>query len=190
MLGPAGPLSEMPNELKGVMPRSLDAIFKSLRTNRALTSWKMSISYVEVYCEVIRDLLSVEKTARETAGKGKAAQSGLDVIESKDGVMHLKNLVPTQVSSMAVRPRPAPTARPPYSSSLQFACAHTARAQALWCTCSHAGTRCSDRHIYAFRSWPKALANTAASFDTMGIAHLCRRHATVNDSGGGGAKRV
>jgi hypothetical protein len=97
MLGPAGKLSDMPNEVKGIMPRSLDAIFKSLRTNRKLSDWKMCISYVEVYCEVIRDLLSVDKTAREAKGV-----AGVDVTESKEGVMHLKNLVPTQVKSMEV----------------------------------------------------------------------------------------
>ena len=96
MLGPAGKLADMPAEVKGIMPRALDDLFTSLRGDHSILEWKMSITYIEVYCEVIRDLLTAEKTARE--GKG----VGVDVQEIK-GVMLLKNVAPVEVKSMQVR---------------------------------------------------------------------------------------
>ena len=96
MLGPPGKLSEMPGDVKGIMPRALDDLFKALRTDPTIKSWKMAISYVEVYCEVIRDLLTADKMSRDTKG------GGVDVQELK-GVMMLKGLQPTEVQNMQVR---------------------------------------------------------------------------------------
>lgn len=95
MLGPSGKLSDMQPELKGVMPRALDDLFTALRTNPAVQQWKMAITYIEVYCEVIRDLLTADKSARETKG------GGVDVLEAKS-VVQLKNVVPTEVRTMEV----------------------------------------------------------------------------------------
>lgn len=94
MLGPPGKLGKMPADAKGIMPRALDQLFKALRTKPGLLGWKMAITYVEVYCEVIRDLLTADKTARDDKKR-----AGVDVTEAK-GVMHLKGLTPTPVASM------------------------------------------------------------------------------------------
>jgi Kinesin motor domain len=118
MLGPSGKLSEMAPDVKGVMPRALDDLFRALRGDRKITEWKMAISYVEVYCEVIRDLLTVDKMNRDTKG------GGVDVQEIK-GVMSLKGLTPTEVRNTEVR-----------------ACAH-----ACMHACMHACVRSVRKHI-------------------------------------------
>jgi hypothetical protein len=102
MLGPPGKLSKMTAEQKGIMPRALEQLFKALKANRNITSWKMAVTYIEVYCEVIRDLLSVDKTAREDKRR-----AGIEVTEAK-GVMHLKTVTPTEVKTMQVDPIAAP----------------------------------------------------------------------------------
>jgi hypothetical protein len=102
MLGPPGKLSKMKPEEKGIMPRALEQLFQALKADRSITGWKMAVTYIEVYCEVIRDLLTADKTAREDKRR-----AGIEVTEAK-GVMHLKTVTPTAVQTMQVIPRLLP----------------------------------------------------------------------------------
>lgn len=61
------------------------------------------VTYCEVYCEVLRDLLSEQQPARLAgAGPHKKGHSGIDVVEAS-GVMRLKGVTPAEVRSMEVR---------------------------------------------------------------------------------------
>lgn len=68
-----------------------------------LTSILLSqVTYCEVYCEVLRDLLSEQQPARLAgAGHNKKGQTGIDVMEA-NGVMKLKGVTPIEVKSMEV----------------------------------------------------------------------------------------
>ena len=59
---------------------------------------KAQVTYCEVYCEVLRDLLSEQQTAR-SAGPQKKRSGGVDVMEA-NGVMRLKGVTPVEVKSM------------------------------------------------------------------------------------------
>lgn len=67
-----------------------------------LNSGDLQVTYCEVYCEVLRDLLSEQQSARLAgAGLNKKGQSGIDVMEA-NGVMRLKGITPVEVKSMEV----------------------------------------------------------------------------------------
>lgn len=93
MLGPGTKLKDMTEDEKGCMPRAMYQIFDALENSGKYSSWKMQLSYIEVYLEKIYDLLGTP---------GKAGLVEGDVIVSKDGVARLKNITPTSVGSLKV----------------------------------------------------------------------------------------
>lgn len=93
MLGPGTKLKEMTADEQGCIPRAMDQLFEALETSDKYTSWKMQLSYIEVYMDKIYDLLRTPGTAAAVEG---------DVIVAKDGVARLKHITPTPVESLQV----------------------------------------------------------------------------------------
>lgn len=93
MLGPGTKLKEMTDDEQGCMPRAMAQIFEALETSDKYTSWKMQLSYIEVYLDKIYDLLRTPGTAATVEG---------DVTVMKDGVARLKHITPTPVESLEV----------------------------------------------------------------------------------------
>ncbi len=46
-------------EQRGLIPRMLSALFSELQGARGLTSWSVSVSYLEIYNEALYDLLDL-----------------------------------------------------------------------------------------------------------------------------------
>lgn len=57
MLGPLGPLAAIARADRGVMSRTFEALFSALSAPGRFARWHLAITYVEVYCESIYDLL-------------------------------------------------------------------------------------------------------------------------------------
>lgn len=93
MLGPGTKLKDMTQDEQGCMPRAMDQIFEALETSDKYNSWKMQLSYIEVYLDKIYDLLRTPGSAATVEG---------DVTVMKDGVARLKNITPTSVESLQV----------------------------------------------------------------------------------------
>jgi Kinesin motor domain len=77
------------------MPRAMTHLFQALANSRKFSSWKMQLSYIEVYQNKIYDLL------RAPGASAAPVEGDLRIL--KDGVVQLKNIMPTEVSSQAVR---------------------------------------------------------------------------------------
>lgn len=74
-----------------------------VRVAWSMNSADLQVTYCEVYCEVLRDLLSEQQPARLAgAGPNKKGHTGIDVMEA-NGVMRLKGVTPVEVKSMEVR---------------------------------------------------------------------------------------
>jgi hypothetical protein len=93
MLGPGTKLKDMTEDEQGCMPRAMAQVFEALETSGNYTSWKMQLSYIEVYLDKIYDLLRTPGTPATVEG---------DVTVMKDGVARLKNITPTPVESLKV----------------------------------------------------------------------------------------
>jgi hypothetical protein len=52
-------------EQRGLIPRVLAALLSSLRTAPGVTSWSLSLSYLEVYNDVLYDLLDINASPSE-----------------------------------------------------------------------------------------------------------------------------
>lgn len=95
MLGPGTKLKDMTESEQGCMPRAMAQMFEALETLKKYNSWKMQLSYIEVYLDKIYDLLRTPGTAATVEG---------DVSVMKDGVARLKHITPTAVESLQVCP--------------------------------------------------------------------------------------
>jgi Kinesin motor domain len=93
MLGPGTKLKDMTEDEKGCMPRAMTQIFEALETSDKYTTWKMQLSYIEVYLDKIYDLLRTPGTTAIVEG---------DVTVMKDGVARLKHITPTAVETLQV----------------------------------------------------------------------------------------
>jgi hypothetical protein len=98
MLGPGTKLKDMTEDEQGCMPRAMFQIFEALESSDKFTSWKMQLSYIEVYLDKIFDLLR---------NPGSTAIVEGDVTVLKDGVARLKNITPTPVESLQVSAEPS-----------------------------------------------------------------------------------
>jgi Kinesin motor domain len=104
MLGPPGALAAMAPEARGVIPRAFAALLAALAAPGRFAQWSLAVTYVEVYCEAIYDLLAPDAgKARDKQGSSGAA---VDVYEA-GGAMHLKGVEPTPVRSMQACSLPA-----------------------------------------------------------------------------------
>ena len=75
MLGPQNDL--------GIMGRSVQELFRQIELNSNEREYKLKISYIEVYNEIIRDLLSGSNTPldmREDAFKGVQVAGVLEIM--------------------------------------------------------------------------------------------------------------
>ena len=54
----------MKEKLKGIVPRLIDNIFKHITDSPDYLEFVVSISMVEIYCEVVRDLLNPNQTKK------------------------------------------------------------------------------------------------------------------------------
>lgn len=52
-------------EQRGLIPRVLAALLSSLRSAPGLSSWSLSLSYLEVYNDVLYDLLDINTSPSE-----------------------------------------------------------------------------------------------------------------------------
>lgn len=81
-------MGDLQNEdMKGLIPRIADAIFNNISTGSSNTEFTLSASYMEIYMELIRDLLS--SSNKET----------LQVVEDKVNGVHVTNLTKAYISS-------------------------------------------------------------------------------------------
>ena len=75
MMGPdsaEGPISSEP-AMWGIIPRAISQIFDYIATAPQDVTFSLTVSYLEVYCEIIRDLLDPSKenlTVRESSTDG------------------------------------------------------------------------------------------------------------------------
>ena len=54
----------------GILPRSIDEIFKYIMINQEKYSFLIKISYLQIYNETMQDLLTTDKTRREDKNRG------------------------------------------------------------------------------------------------------------------------
>ena len=120
---------------KGVIPRSVEAIFERLGRKDKYSEFSVSASYLEIYNEQLTDLL-VELPAALKKAPGKPAPAGdnktprereLEVMNDKGDAtkpgrgMFVQGLSEHTVSRSAVVPRAAAHARRPWRRSLEAA---------------------------------------------------------------------
>ena len=67
-------------EQRGLIPRVLAALLSSLRSAPGLSSWSLSLSYLEVYNDVLYDLLDIN-----------ASPSELTLYEDASGQLQVRN---------------------------------------------------------------------------------------------------
>lgn len=56
--------------MKGIIPRITEQVFASIMTSPANLEYLVKVSYMEIYMERIRDLLSREFAFNSSAGRG------------------------------------------------------------------------------------------------------------------------
>ena len=70
----------------GMIPLSFEQIFKQVEENKAHTTFNISISYMEIYCEMVRDIID-------------PSRDNLDIRESKDKGVYIQGVSQHTVSS-------------------------------------------------------------------------------------------
>lgn len=70
----------------GMIPLSFEQIFKQVEENKAHTDFNISISYLEIYCEMVRDIID-------------PGRDNLDIREDKDKGVFIQNISKHEVTS-------------------------------------------------------------------------------------------
>ena len=88
-------------DFEGIIPRSINYIFDDIRKNSEHTEYFLTISYVELYCEKIRDLISGHKKGITQVNSRRIQNidpNDLKFIESEKGIISLNGVteVPVQ----------------------------------------------------------------------------------------------
>lgn len=78
---------------EGVIPRCVRALFEKVEEEKENSSWTISVSFLEVYKEVVRDLLRITSDMVETNTQG------LAVREDSNGDVYVKDLNWVKVTS-------------------------------------------------------------------------------------------
>ena len=104
------------NNLRGIIPRSCDTLFQFLKNNENISSYTLKCSFIEIYCEKIRDLLDNDKDPdslklRNDINKGiyiqglieKFVYSSQDILQTIENGTNKRTVASTSLNSVSSR---------------------------------------------------------------------------------------
>ena len=101
---------------KGIIPRSCETLFQCLKNNENISNYTLKCSFIEIYCEKIRDLLDSDKDAdslklRNDVNKGiyiqglieKFVYSSQDILDTIENGTLKRTVASTSLNSVSSR---------------------------------------------------------------------------------------
>jgi kinesin family protein 5 len=104
------------DDKKGIIPRSCETLFQTLKNNENISSYTLKCSFIEIYCEKIRDLLDTDKDTdslklRNDTNKGiyiqglieKFVYSSQDILQTIENGTNKRTIASTSLNSVSSR---------------------------------------------------------------------------------------